>query len=110
MFAINNTLIPLNEFDEIIPGHTHLMLSNNTLLTPLIRRNITNNTWELSVIDLHKLTDRDHGYSNTNTNIKSTFPKINDSLKFSDITNISINFYDSVKSDCILSNINISTI
>ncbi|GBB89883.1 hypothetical protein RclHR1_16700003 [Rhizophagus clarus] len=33
---------------------------------------------------------------NFNTNIESTFPKINDNLTFSDITNISINFYDPV--------------
>ncbi|GBB87645.1 hypothetical protein RclHR1_01410028 [Rhizophagus clarus] len=66
-----------------------LILPNNTLLLP--DSSSDNNTWSLKAIDVPKYIDRDKGYFNTNIN--STFPKINDYLKFSDIKNISINFY-----------------
>jgi hypothetical protein len=93
----NGTIFPLglNKSDLIVhtgENNVNIILPNNTLLIPQIG---LGNTWELNVIDLPKFMDRDHGYFNTN--VESTFPKINDSVKFSDTTNISIDFYDSVK-------------
>ncbi|GBB96790.1 hypothetical protein RclHR1_28330001 [Rhizophagus clarus] len=70
-----------------------LVLPNNTLLVSQVGPD--NNTWSLKAIDVPKYTDRDKGYFNTNIN--TTFPKINDNLIFSDIKNILINFYDPVK-------------
>ncbi|GBB88341.1 hypothetical protein RclHR1_01490022 [Rhizophagus clarus] len=74
--------------------NTYLILPNNTLL---ILQGVpdNNNTWALTVIDVPKYTNRNTEYFNTN--IELTFPKINDYLKFSDIKNISINFYDPIK-------------
>ncbi|RIA97775.1 hypothetical protein C1645_813648, partial [Glomus cerebriforme] len=67
------------------------ILPNNTFL---IARNDTVNSWGFNAINLPKFTDKDQGYFNTN--IESTFPKIDDSLIYSDIANISIDFYDQV--------------
>jgi hypothetical protein len=94
--------VHINFFDEngTDSGHTdiqnfavNLILPNNTILTR--QDEPGNNTWVLKVIDVPKYTNRNTEYFNTN--IESTIPKINDILKFSDIKNISINFYDPVK-------------
>ncbi|GBB88972.1 hypothetical protein RclHR1_01560008 [Rhizophagus clarus] len=71
-------------------NYAYVILPNNTLL---IAQMESNNTWNLNSIDLPKLTTSDKGYFNTNIN--STYPEIN-SLIHSDITTISIDFYNPV--------------